>query len=175
MGKVGNQVVLPGGFRNQHFLFAVHLAFQHRGIIRHLFVFRRKGLGIFFLGKILSQHTSDVLCGFPLGTISGNDHGGYDGQCPYRRQCQAGSQQKLLQLIPLENPHFNAPAVAPIGIAHIREEPVLKPACHLLVQGNIQKSKQAPEQPDGGGANQNRPARSVNFSFQFYTPLPRPF
>ena len=36
--------------------FAVPLAFQHCGIIRHLFVFRWKRLGIFFLGKILSQH-----------------------------------------------------------------------------------------------------------------------
>ena len=46
-------VIGTGQPRNR---FAVPLAFQHRGIIRHLFVFRWKRLGIFFLGKILSQH-----------------------------------------------------------------------------------------------------------------------
>ena len=46
-------VIGTGQPRNR---FAVPLAFQHCGIIRHLFVFRWKRLGIFFLGKILSQH-----------------------------------------------------------------------------------------------------------------------
>ena len=82
---------------------------------------------------------------------------------------------ELLQGIPLQIIDVPLATIEKDSIAHIYKKSFVKPVEKLLVKCDTQKEKQADGYRRNNSGKDNYLDGGIDFSFQFYTPLPRRF